>query len=113
MTIGEMAAGSALPNVCSAGTVFEVLSFIAGTPDRPVNAIPPWAEAHCQLRYVVGTDVENILPALREHLGQERLFAGRDQPTGWGDLRGDADRPRGTLGPLGGGYHRAAGWHAH
>ncbi len=47
---------------------FEVLAFTAGTPDTPVNAIPPSAEAHCQLRFVVGTDVDTILPALREHL---------------------------------------------
>lgn len=47
---------------------FEVLAFIAGTPERPVNAIPGTARAHCQLRYVVGTDVDDILPALRRHL---------------------------------------------
>jgi acetylornithine deacetylase/succinyl-diaminopimelate desuccinylase-like protein len=47
---------------------FEVLAFIAGTPERPVNAIPGTARAHCQLRYVVGTNVDDILPALRRHL---------------------------------------------
>ncbi len=47
---------------------FEVLAFVAGTPERPVNAIPGTARAHCQLRYVVGTDVDAILPALRRHL---------------------------------------------
>jgi acetylornithine deacetylase/succinyl-diaminopimelate desuccinylase-like protein len=35
---------------------FEVLAFVCGNPDRPVNAIPPRASAHCQLRYVVGVD---------------------------------------------------------
>src|SRR5215468_3458489 len=34
---------------------FEVLAFVTGTPERPVNAIPGQARAHCQLRYVVGT----------------------------------------------------------
>src|SRR5947209_4423442 len=34
---------------------FEVLAFTAGTPERPVNAIPASARACCQLRYVVGT----------------------------------------------------------
>jgi len=29
---------------------FEVLAFITGTPERPVNAIPGQARAHCQLR---------------------------------------------------------------
>jgi acetylornithine deacetylase/succinyl-diaminopimelate desuccinylase-like protein len=47
---------------------FEILAFIAGTPERPVNAIPGTARAHCQLRYVVGTDIDDIIPALRRHL---------------------------------------------
>ncbi|MGA8611963.1 MAG: M20 family metallopeptidase [Xanthobacteraceae bacterium] len=47
---------------------FEILAFTAGTPERPVNAIPGTARAHCQLRYVVGTDVDGIIPALRRHL---------------------------------------------
>jgi acetylornithine deacetylase/succinyl-diaminopimelate desuccinylase-like protein len=47
---------------------FEILAFTAGTPERPVNAIPGSARAHCQLRYVVGTDVADIIPALRRHL---------------------------------------------
>ena len=47
---------------------FEVLAFVCGNPDKPVNAIPPRASAHCQLRYVVGIDPDGILPALRRHL---------------------------------------------
>ncbi|HVP09443.1 MAG TPA: M20 family metallopeptidase [Burkholderiales bacterium] len=47
---------------------FEVLAFTAGNPDKPVNAIPPRASAHCQLRYVVGIDPADIVPALRRHL---------------------------------------------
>jgi len=47
---------------------FEVLAFTTGTPERPVNAIPGQARAHCQLRYVVGTNVDDIIPALRRHL---------------------------------------------
>jgi acetylornithine deacetylase/succinyl-diaminopimelate desuccinylase-like protein len=47
---------------------FEILAFTAGTPDSPVNAIPGKARAHCQLRYVVGIDVDDIVPALRRHL---------------------------------------------
>jgi acetylornithine deacetylase/succinyl-diaminopimelate desuccinylase-like protein len=46
----------------------EVLSLAAGNPDTPINAIPGSAHAHCQLRSVVGTDVDNLGPALREHL---------------------------------------------
>jgi len=47
---------------------FEVLAFKTGNPDAPVNAIPPSAFAHCQIRYVVGTDAASFLPALRRHL---------------------------------------------
>ena len=47
---------------------FAVLALEAGNPARPVNAIQPCASAHCQLRFVVGTDVGDIIPALRRHL---------------------------------------------
>jgi len=47
---------------------FEVLAFTTGNPDNPVNAIPPKATATCQIRFVVGVDPENFLPALRRHL---------------------------------------------
>jgi acetylornithine deacetylase/succinyl-diaminopimelate desuccinylase-like protein len=47
---------------------FEVLAFTCGNPDKPVNAIPPRASAHCQLRYPVGVDPEDIVPALQRHL---------------------------------------------
>ena len=47
---------------------FEVLAGKTGNPEAPVNAIPPGAWARCQLRFVVGIDPDNILPALRAHL---------------------------------------------
>ena len=47
---------------------FEVLAFATGNPENPVNAIPPHAKATCQIRFVVGVDPENFLPALRRHL---------------------------------------------
>ncbi|MEM7774214.1 MAG: M20/M25/M40 family metallo-hydrolase [Pseudomonadota bacterium] len=47
---------------------FEVLAMVTGNPDNPVNAIPPKAVARCQLRFVVGTDPDQILPSLRQHL---------------------------------------------
>ena len=49
---------------------FEVLAFVTGNPQRPVNAIPPRASAHCQLRYVVGVDPDDIVPALERHLAR-------------------------------------------
>lgn len=53
---------------------FEILAFTAGNPDKPVNAIPGEASAHCQIRFVVGTNPDQFLPALRRHL-QARGFA--------------------------------------
>ncbi len=47
---------------------FEVLALHAGTPENPVNAIPGSARAHCQLRFVAGTDADGIGPAIRRHL---------------------------------------------
>jgi acetylornithine deacetylase/succinyl-diaminopimelate desuccinylase-like protein len=47
---------------------FEILAFTAGVPEKPVNAIPGNAKARCQLRFVVGTVVEDIIPALERHL---------------------------------------------
>ena len=49
---------------------FAVLAMKSGNPESPVNAISPWARAHCQLRYFAGTDATNIVPALRKHLDQ-------------------------------------------
>ena len=62
---------------------FEVLAFVTGNPEKPVNAIPPRAAAHCQLRYVVGVDPTDIVPALRRHLDRNgyamvRLTPARD-----------------------------------
>ncbi len=47
---------------------FAVLAQTSGVPEAPVNAISAMARATCQLRYVVGTDPDDILPALRRHL---------------------------------------------
>jgi len=46
----------------------EALAFKTGTPEAPLNAIPPSAKATMQLRFVVGTDPNKILPAVRAHL---------------------------------------------
>ena len=50
---------------------FAVLAMKSGNPESPVNAIAPWARAHCQLRYIAGTDNNNILTALRKHLNDK------------------------------------------
>lgn len=46
----------------------EVLAFKSGNPEKPVNAIPPYAYAHMQIRFVVGTDWENLESIVRKHL---------------------------------------------
>lgn len=52
---------------------FAVLAMKSGVPEGPVNAISGHARATCQLRYVVGTDKDDILPALRRHLDANGL----------------------------------------
>jgi len=47
---------------------FNILAYWCGTPGRPVNAIPPKAVANCQLRFVAGTRVGDIIPAVERHL---------------------------------------------
>ena len=53
----------------------EVLAFKTGNPEHPVNAIPPRATAHMQLRFVVGCDSRAFIPALRAHLDARGLGA--------------------------------------
>lgn len=54
---------------------FEVLAFETGNPRHPVNAVPPRAVAHGHLRLVVGTDIDDLLPALRRHLDKRGFDA--------------------------------------
>jgi acetylornithine deacetylase/succinyl-diaminopimelate desuccinylase-like protein len=46
----------------------EVLAFKTGNPEHPVNAIPPRASAHLQVRFVAGCDHTTFIPAIRAHL---------------------------------------------
>lgn len=48
-----------------------VLAMANGNIDAPQNAISGKARATIQLRFVVGTDVEGVIPALRRHLDRE------------------------------------------
>ena len=63
--------GLSPPERVYAWNSFEVLAYRTGNPDRPVNAIPPRAWAHCQLRFVTGIDFDDIVPALKRHLERE------------------------------------------
>jgi acetylornithine deacetylase/succinyl-diaminopimelate desuccinylase-like protein len=56
-----------------AWNALEVLAMRTGNPDFPINAIPAHAKSHLQLRFVVGTDIARLRPALRQHL-QEHGF---------------------------------------
>jgi acetylornithine deacetylase/succinyl-diaminopimelate desuccinylase-like protein len=47
---------------------FEVLAMTAGNPAQPVNAVPPSAIAHCQIRFIAGCDWQGFLPAIRRYL---------------------------------------------
>jgi acetylornithine deacetylase/succinyl-diaminopimelate desuccinylase-like protein len=46
----------------------EVLALGCGSAERPINAIPARALAHCQLRFVVGTPWQDLKMILRDHL---------------------------------------------
>lgn len=48
----------------------EVLAYTTGNPAQPVNAIPPDARAHLQLRFVVGTDASKLRAFVQAHLGE-------------------------------------------
>ncbi|MEL0041982.1 MAG: peptidase dimerization domain-containing protein, partial [Candidatus Puniceispirillum sp.] len=48
-----------------ASNTFEVRAYETGNPQSPANAIPPSAVAYGHLRYVVGTDVNQLMPLLR------------------------------------------------
>jgi acetylornithine deacetylase/succinyl-diaminopimelate desuccinylase-like protein len=50
---------------------FSVLAMKVGNPDFPVNAIAGKAWARGHLRFVVGTDPDDVVPALQRHLIRE------------------------------------------
>lgn len=75
---------------------FAILAMTSGVPEAPVNAISAKARATCQLRYVVGTDPEDILPALRRHLDANGFDAVQIEPHDRGFFRAtrlDPDHP--------------------
>ena len=57
-----------------AWNTLEVLAMSSGNIDKPANAIPGHARAVLQLRFVVGTRIEQAVEAIRAHL-RERGFA--------------------------------------
>ena len=51
-----------------AWNTLEVLAYRTGNPDHPVNAIPPSAKATMHMRFVVGTRIAELRPAVQAHL---------------------------------------------
>jgi acetylornithine deacetylase/succinyl-diaminopimelate desuccinylase-like protein len=56
-----------------AWNTLEVLAMSSGNIDKPANAIPGVAHAILQLRFVVGTEVENVVAAIQRHFGERGL----------------------------------------
>ncbi|WP_306147441.1 MULTISPECIES: M20 family metallopeptidase [unclassified Roseibium] len=79
---------------------FEVLSFIAGDPEKPQNAVPPFAEAICQIRFVVDTDPDTFLPLIRQHLKDQGFDGITVEPARMSMLRASRLDPE----------HSAVGW---
>src|SRR5215207_213586 len=59
----------------------EVLAFKTGNPDAPQGAIPGRAKATLQLRFVIGTDWQNLIAIVREHLDDHGFSIVTVQPT--------------------------------
>ncbi|MEM7778522.1 MAG: M20 family metallopeptidase [Pseudomonadota bacterium] len=78
---------------------FAVLAMTSGNPQSPVNAIAPSARAHCQLRFIAGTDEDQIVPALRQHLDAHGFDNVKIEPPpegnagGFGASRTEPDHP--------------------
>ncbi|MBF9029034.1 M20/M25/M40 family metallo-hydrolase [Rhodobacterales bacterium HKCCE3408] len=66
---------------------FAILAMKSGVPEAPVNAISAHARATCQLRFVVGTEPEEIVPALRRHLDAHGFQKVEIVPSRGGEFR--------------------------
>ena len=84
--------GLSPPNASSAGIRSRCWRSPPAIRSIPVNAIPPEARAHCQMRFVVGTDWARLGDHLRRHLTTRGL---RSRGRGRARQRGDAPSTRG------------------
>lgn len=75
----------------------EILTLSAGVQDKPVNAIPGKAVAHCQIRHTVDRDTSEFLAALQRHMERHGHRHIRVEETRGGHLsratRLDPDHP--------------------
>lgn len=78
-------------------TSLEVLAMTAGTPEHPVNAIPPSARARMQIRYTVDVDPTTFQTTIRDFLDQRGFgrvqFVSRSDDSDWGATRLDPNHP--------------------
>jgi acetylornithine deacetylase/succinyl-diaminopimelate desuccinylase-like protein len=56
-----------------AWNTLEVLAMSSGNIEKPANAIPGVARAVLQLRFVVGTQIDNVVPAIQRHFDENGL----------------------------------------
>ncbi|MGA7073569.1 M20 family metallopeptidase [Bradyrhizobium sp.] len=77
-----------------AWNTLEVLAMSSGNIDKPANAIPGRASAILQLRFVVGTRVDNLAEVIRAHLHARRFTMVEVQATQrFAASRTDLDSP--------------------
>ena len=88
--------GLSVPEKVFAWNTFEVLAFSTGNPENPVNAVPPKASAHCQIRFTVDVPWQSFLPSLRRHLdahGFETVTIAQSDQDVMAATRLDPDHP--------------------
>jgi acetylornithine deacetylase/succinyl-diaminopimelate desuccinylase-like protein len=77
-----------------AWNTLEVLAMSAGSIEKPANAIPGKASAVLQLRFVVGTKVDNIVDVVKAHLHEHGFAAVEVRATqSFAASRTDLDSP--------------------
>lgn len=90
------------PNLTQAERVFgwtalEVLAMTAGTPENPVNAIPPRAIARMQIRYTVDVNPTTFLRTIRSYLDANGFsnvqVVSCSDDSDWGATRLDSEHP--------------------
>lgn len=87
------------PNLSAAERLYawntlEVLAMSAGNIKSPANAIPGRAQAVLQLRYVVGTNIDQVIPAIQRHFDRNGLAMVRAAATqSFAASRADLDNP--------------------
>ncbi|WP_048648873.1 M20 family metallopeptidase [Nitratireductor soli] len=78
-------------------TALEVLAMTAGTPQQPINAIPPRASARLQIRYTVDSDPASFMPTIRAYLDGNGFgnvaVVPKSTELDWGATRLDPEHP--------------------